>query len=199
MRSEVRAGRREAVGDRGARSMRGRPRLQTGGRPRGGAHVEHLVHGRDAGGVEAQRLVEHRRALPRVERRAYGAGRGAGGGRWRFERRKVWAGKCTWVGVGLRWRSSSSVHKEGKQGTGEVHRDHVAHVRDLGRVEAQRLVERPRPLPTRKEGTYDAERGKRAGRREVAAAQAARTGWAREKGWWPRHAWSARRTWSAWL
>eukprot|EP00964_Phaeocystis_antarctica_P060773 scaffold36265_cov43-Phaeocystis_antarctica.AAC.4 len=29
---------------------------------RGGAHVEHGGHARDAGGVEAQRLVEHRRA-----------------------------------------------------------------------------------------------------------------------------------------
>ena len=43
---------------------------------RGGAHVEHAVHGCDAGGVEAQRLVELVRALPRVERRAYGAERG---------------------------------------------------------------------------------------------------------------------------
>ena len=50
-----------------------------------GTHVEHLLHGRDLGRVEAERLVERRRALPRVERRAYGAGRGsgrvAGGGR----------------------------------------------------------------------------------------------------------------------
>eukprot|EP00964_Phaeocystis_antarctica_P045731 scaffold26341_cov62-Phaeocystis_antarctica.AAC.3 len=42
----------------------------------GGAHVEHVAHGCDAGGVEAQRLVERRRVLPRVERRACGAGRG---------------------------------------------------------------------------------------------------------------------------
>eukprot|EP00964_Phaeocystis_antarctica_P074482 scaffold45801_cov57-Phaeocystis_antarctica.AAC.2 len=45
----------------------------------GGAHAEHVAHVRDAGGVEAQRLVERRRVLPRVERRAYGAGRGAAG------------------------------------------------------------------------------------------------------------------------
>jgi len=32
---------------------------------RGGAHVEYAVHLRDAGGVEAQRLIEGRRALPR--------------------------------------------------------------------------------------------------------------------------------------
>ena len=45
---------------------------------RGGAHIEHVAHARDAGGVEAQRLVERIRILPRVERRAYGAGRGSG-------------------------------------------------------------------------------------------------------------------------
>eukprot|EP00964_Phaeocystis_antarctica_P032601 scaffold18453_cov65-Phaeocystis_antarctica.AAC.5 len=61
--------------------MRGRARLQTGGRARGGAHGEHLEHVRDAGGVEAQRLVECRRGLPRVERRANGAGQGAPGRR----------------------------------------------------------------------------------------------------------------------
>ena len=32
-----------------------------GGRAQGGAHVEHVLHVRDAGGVEAQRLVERRR------------------------------------------------------------------------------------------------------------------------------------------
>ena len=49
----------------------GEVRLQIGGRARGGAHEEHVVHGCDAGRVEAQRLVERRRVLPRVERRAY--------------------------------------------------------------------------------------------------------------------------------
>eukprot|EP00964_Phaeocystis_antarctica_P045214 scaffold26017_cov39-Phaeocystis_antarctica.AAC.1 len=78
VRGEVWAGRREATGDRGTRSVQGRARLQIGGRARGGAHVEHVGHGCDAGGVEAQRLVERRRGLPRVERRAYGAGRAAG-------------------------------------------------------------------------------------------------------------------------
>ena len=77
LRGEVRPGRPEAAGDRCARSVQGRARLQVGSRPRGGAHVEHVPRGCDAGGVEAQRLVERRRALPRVERRAYRAGRGA--------------------------------------------------------------------------------------------------------------------------
>ena len=72
VRDGVRAGWREVEGDRGARSVQGeRARLQIRGRARGGAHVEHLVHGRDAGRVEGQRLVERPRALPRVERRAY--------------------------------------------------------------------------------------------------------------------------------
>ena len=78
LRGKVRAGWREAAGDGGARSVQGRARLQIRGRARGGAHVEHVPHGRDAGGVEAQRLVERPRALPRVARRAYGAGRGCG-------------------------------------------------------------------------------------------------------------------------
>ena len=63
-----RPGRREAAGDRGARSVQERARLQVGGGAWGGAHLEHAVHGRDAGGVEAQWLVERRRVLPRVER-----------------------------------------------------------------------------------------------------------------------------------
>ena len=36
---------------------------------------------------------------------------------------------------------------------------HVAHVRDAGRVEAERLVERRRTLPSRKEGICHAGRG----------------------------------------
>ena len=75
---EVQAGRREAAGDSGVHSVQGRARLQIRGRERGGAHGEHPCHVRDAGGVEAQRLVERCRALPRVTRRAYGVGRSAG-------------------------------------------------------------------------------------------------------------------------
>ena len=82
VRGEVRAGRREAVGDHGVRSVQGRARLQIIGA--GGAHVEHEVHVCDFGGVEAQRLVERRRLLPRVETRAgRGAGWEAGGGKRR--------------------------------------------------------------------------------------------------------------------
>ena len=62
MRSEVRAGRREAAGDRGARSVCGGG-LDWNQGTGSEAYVEHLVHVRDAGGVEAQRLVERRRLL----------------------------------------------------------------------------------------------------------------------------------------
>ena len=51
-----------------------------GRRARGeAAHVKHVAHARDAGGVPAERLVEGRRALPRGRKhRAHGAGRAAG-------------------------------------------------------------------------------------------------------------------------
>ena len=51
VRGEVWPGWREAAGDRGARGVQGRARLQVWGRARGGAHVEHLPHVCDAGGV----------------------------------------------------------------------------------------------------------------------------------------------------
>eukprot|EP00964_Phaeocystis_antarctica_P140615 scaffold105480_cov45-Phaeocystis_antarctica.AAC.1 len=133
----IRTGRRKRAGDGGARSVvQGRARLQIGGRPRGGAHSEHPVHPCDAGGVEAQRLVERLRDLPRVERRAYGAGRRAGreaegGGRPRCTQR---AGERARLQIWGRAR-------------GGAHVEHVAHVRDAGGVEAQRLVERRRALP----------------------------------------------------
>ena len=101
VRDDVLARRREAAGDRGARSVRGRARLQIGGKARGGAHEEHEAHVCDAGGVEAQRLVERRRGLPRVERRAYGAGRGAareagGGGQRRRTQRAGEGSTADW-------------------------------------------------------------------------------------------------------
>ena len=78
VRYEVWAWRWEGVGDRDARSAQGSARLPFGSMAREGAHVEHIAHGCDAGGVEAQRLVERRRTLPRVARRACGAVRGSG-------------------------------------------------------------------------------------------------------------------------
>eukprot|EP00964_Phaeocystis_antarctica_P128450 scaffold92250_cov61-Phaeocystis_antarctica.AAC.3 len=67
VRGELRPGRRrEAAGDGGASSVQGTARLQTWGRGSGGAHVEHVAHVFDAGGVEAQRLVERRRVEEHV-------------------------------------------------------------------------------------------------------------------------------------
>eukprot|EP00964_Phaeocystis_antarctica_P057078 scaffold33736_cov50-Phaeocystis_antarctica.AAC.2 len=52
-----------------------------------------------------------------------------------------------------------------------AHLQHAAHVRDAGRVEAQRLVERRRALPSRKESVRCRARcGPRAGGRGPAAA-----------------------------
>ena len=75
----------------------------------GGAHLEHVFHGCDFGCVEAQRLVELRRVLPRVERRAYGAVRGAGleaggGGRRRHKQRAVKGSTADW-GQGTGWNA----------------------------------------------------------------------------------------------
>ena len=53
---------------------------------------------------------------------------------------------------------ATGVHGEGPtqvqapEGTRGAHPEHEAHVRDLGRVEAERLVERLRDLPSRKAG-----------------------------------------------
>ena len=52
-----------------------------------------------------------------------------------------------------------------------AHVEHLAHVRDVGRIEAERLVERPRDLPSRKEGVRCGVRcGPGVGRRGSAAA-----------------------------
>ena len=64
MRGEEQAGRREGVGRwRRKRHARG-GRLKAGGQGTRGAHGEHVLHGCDAGRVEAQRLVEGPRVLP---------------------------------------------------------------------------------------------------------------------------------------
>ena len=79
----------------------------------------------------------------RVERRAYDAERGMG--------RE--AGGCVCRGDG-------------------AHVEHAVHVRDAGRVEVQRLVERVRVLPSRKQGARCGARcGPEVGRRGSAAAQ----------------------------
>jgi len=63
---EVRAGRRERGYEAAASAhSRGATLKRLGAKGTRGAHPEHVGHGRDAGGVEAQRLVEGRRPLPR--------------------------------------------------------------------------------------------------------------------------------------
>jgi len=110
-----------------------------------GAHGEHEAHVRDAGGVEAQRLVEGRRALP--SRRE---GMRCGGG----EVRAGWR-----EGLGCGGGTTSGMHVEkgptqglGAKGTRGAHVEHLGHGCDAGGVEAQRLVEGRRALPSRRGG-----------------------------------------------
>eukprot|EP00964_Phaeocystis_antarctica_P029952 scaffold16885_cov51-Phaeocystis_antarctica.AAC.1 len=149
VRGELRPGGQEAADDRGARSVQGSARLQIGNRARGGAHNEHGAHGRDAGGIEAQRLVERRRALPRVERRAYDVLRGAeyreagGGGRPRCTR-------------GVQGRAQVQMRSRARGG---AHVEHGVHGRDAGGIEAQRLVERRSALPRVERRAFGTGRG----------------------------------------
>ena len=89
-------------------------------------------------------------------------------------------------GVG-RWRRKRHARGEGPtqgleaaQGTRGAHEEHLVHVRDLGGVKAQRLVEGRRVLPSRREGMRcGGERCEPGGGRAwgvVAARQAACTG-----------------------
>ena len=81
---EVRAGRREGLcGVVAARQEACTwmwPDSRLGAKGTRGAHLEHEAHGRDAGGVKAQRLVEGRRELP--SRRGGHAMRGGRGASW---------------------------------------------------------------------------------------------------------------------
>jgi len=110
--------------------------------------------------LEVSRLSGWLNARPscRVEGRGtctFDAGRGAGqevGGLEAAAAQAACSGKARLKAVG-------------GQGTRGAHVEHVAHVRDLGGVKAQRLVERARALPSRREG--HAMRGEvRAGRWE---------------------------------
>ena len=96
-------------------------------------------------------------AFCRVEGRGTcDAGRGAG---------REAGGPVVW------WRHTRGMHGDGPtqglgaKGTRGAHPEHASHARDVGRVKAQRLVERERGLPNRREG--HAMWGEvRAGRRE---------------------------------
>ena len=145
MRIEARAGRREGVGQRRRkRHACGEGSAQEAGfQDTRGAHIEHAVHARNFRGVEAQRLVEARRALPSRKEGIRDAGRGAAR---EVEGRGVVAAQsaCT----------ERARLKAGGSGTRGAHRKHAPHGCDAGRVEAQRLVELTRPvhLPSRKGG-----------------------------------------------
>jgi len=162
----ARAGRREIVGAAAAQAAcRQRAQVQrllAGARSRG-AHVKHAVYGRDAGGVEAQRLVEGRRSLPSRkgrhkksgERRTYGRGRA-----WARRRRKQ------------RVQAEDPTVEAAGRGTRGAHVKHAVHGRDAGGVPAQRLVERVRVLPSRK-GKHNKRGDRQAWRREGVGAVAA--------------------------
>jgi hypothetical protein len=184
----VRAVRREPEGvgrRRRKRRARGKgPTQGLGVQGTRGAHAEHVDHGRDLGGVKAQRLVEGVRFLPsrRVWSMRYGA-------RCKARRRGAWGGGglCGMHGEGP---TQAGVHGEGPtqglggQGTRGAHVEHVAHGRDAGSVKAQRLVEGVRALPSRREGHMRCGARCAPGGRtgcEAVAAQAACTGEGRLK------------------
>ena len=162
----VRGGRCRAVAAHA--SVHGKTRLESvSAGCTGGVHSEHLAHDCDEGRVEVQRLVERRCKLPKGGHTVFAARcRVPGGGR----RRATAAARCV-----------QALFKAGGQGTRGAHIEHEAHVRDLGRVEAERLVERRRFLPSRKAGMRCGARYGPGGVRAlgVAATQAAYTGRAR--------------------
>ena len=92
-----------------------------------GAHPEHGVHGRDAGGVEAQRLVEGRRALPSRregmrcgrERWEPGGGR-AWGAWWRHNTRSMHGEKARPKAWGPRARAERTLNMRAMSVTLEV-------------------------------------------------------------------------------
>ena len=146
---------REVGGGRGAAQRRkqhaGEVQTGDGERGTGGAHVKHVLHVCDAGRVEAQRLVESLRILPsprgsheKGARCGPGSRRGCGAAA---------AAKAACTGGGPDWTRGRD--------TGGAHREHVAHVCDAGRVQAQWLVERICVLPSPR-GSM--ERGRHAGR-----------------------------------
>jgi len=136
------------VGGRGAAAAQaacsGKGRLKAGGgQGTRGAHVEHAVHGRDLGGVKAQRLVEPLRALPsRREGHMHMLRCGASAGRE--------AGGCGAVAAQAACTEKARLEAAGGQGTRGAHLEHAVHGRDLGGVKAQRLVEGERVLPSRR-------------------------------------------------
>ena len=149
----VRAGRLDIGRGAGASGMcTGRARLKAGAQGTRVAHPEHPAHVRDLGRVEAQRLVERQRGLPSRKAGMRSGKRCGPGG---VKALGVVATQAAYTGMDR--------HKAGGQGTRGAHVEHAAHVRDLGRVEAERLVERslssPRLLPSGEARACNAGRG----------------------------------------
>ena len=121
-----------ACGDGTARGVHGDGLTQGCGPAQGtrGAHGEHVAHVCDLGHVEAERLVERRRLLP-SRRAGMRCGKRCGPGGVRA----LGGGDASGM------NGEGSTQGCGAQGTRGAHVEHVAHVCDLGRVEAERLVE----------------------------------------------------------
>ena len=119
-----------------------------------GAHVKHGLRARDAGRVEAQRLVERRRALPSTKRKHRRRG-DMRASRRKGIRKRRWCKQR--AGRARLWRLRAG-HARG------AHEKHELHAPDAERVEAQRLVERYQ-LPSRK-GNHRRRDDMRASRRK---------------------------------
>jgi hypothetical protein len=109
------------------------------------AHLEHVAHVCDAGGVKAQRLVESIRTLPRVQKGATDRGTTRVARRCGTQRE----GRISSArGV----RVCGPAREWGQKAQAEAHSEHCVHVCDAGGVKAQRLVESSRILPGPKGG-----------------------------------------------
>eukprot|EP00964_Phaeocystis_antarctica_P072328 scaffold44213_cov50-Phaeocystis_antarctica.AAC.4 len=125
---------RAAAAAQAACTGRARPDSRLGVQDAGGAHVEHVAHARDAGGVEAQRLVEGSRALPsRNEGIRCGARCGPREARGRTSRRCRGTRACD-----VRHKAGCREDSTGDwgQGVGSAYHKHLAHVCDAGGVPA---------------------------------------------------------------
>ena len=112
----------------------------------------------------------------------------------------MWGELCESEGVGARaqaWGSGGrkrGAHAEDRRPEGRrAHGEHGKHVRDAGGVEAQRLVERRRALPSLPRGS----KGRLAVRRREAASSSVQ-GRARLEIWGKQRGGSAPRTWRTW-
>eukprot|EP00964_Phaeocystis_antarctica_P031535 scaffold17835_cov58-Phaeocystis_antarctica.AAC.6 len=131
MRGSCGPGRRASGGASGMQGVWARLIAGQGTR---GAHRKHAVHVRDAGRVEAQRLVEGQRAPEHV---LHGCDAGRVEAQRLVERRRVGEHVLHVRDAGRVEAQRLVEHRRGGE--------HVGHVRDAGRVEAQRLVECRRP------------------------------------------------------